>query len=90
MPPHSRLRPARKEGGGEETETAAVAEPSPTEPESNSGTGPEAENGAEDQLPPLEELTRRIPPEVIAALDELFRARWTGVRRLRPGDLTDD
>jgi hypothetical protein len=68
---------------------AAVAEPPPAEPESTA-TGPESENGAEDQLPPVEELTRRIPPEVVAAMDELFRAQWTGVRRLRPGDLKVD
>ena len=68
---------------------AAVAEPPPAGPES-AVAPPESESGAEDQLPPLEELTRRIPPEVVAALEELFRARWTGVRRLRPGDVKED
>jgi hypothetical protein len=42
---------------------------------------------AADELPPVEELAKRLRPEVLAALDELFRAKWTGVKRLRPGDL---
>jgi hypothetical protein len=40
-----------------------------------------------DELPPVEQLTQRIPAEVRTALDELFRAQWTGVKRLRPEDL---
>lgn len=43
--------------------------------------------GEVDKLPSIEELTQRLPPEVRAALDELFRAKWTGVKRLRPEDL---
>lgn len=35
-----------------------------------------------DELPPVEELVKRIRPEVLAALDEHFRAQWTGVKRL--------
>jgi hypothetical protein len=42
---------------------------------------------AADELPPVEDLAKRLRPEVMAALDELFRAKWTGVKRLRPGDL---
>ena len=42
---------------------------------------------AADELPPVEDLAKRLRPEVLAALDELFRAKWTGVKRLRPGDL---
>jgi hypothetical protein len=42
---------------------------------------------AEDELPPLEELVKRLRPEVLATMDELFRAKWTGVKRLRPEDL---
>ena len=33
-------------------------------------------------LPPLDELVKRIPPQVREALDDLFRARFTGVRRV--------
>jgi hypothetical protein len=42
---------------------------------------------AADELPPVEDLAKRLRPEVLAALDELFRAKWTGVKRLRPSDL---
>jgi hypothetical protein len=42
---------------------------------------------AADELPPVEELALRLRPEVRSALDELFRAKWVGVKRLRPGDL---
>ncbi|GAB1488222.1 hypothetical protein MASR2M8_06670 [Opitutaceae bacterium] len=37
------------------------------------------------RLPPLDELVKRIPPNVRDALDELFRARFTGVRKI-PAD----
>lgn len=43
--------------------------------------------GATHELPPVEDLAKRLRPEVLTALDELFRAKWTGVKRLRPGDL---
>jgi hypothetical protein len=33
-------------------------------------------------LPSLEELVQRIPAEARAALDDLFRAKFTGVRRI--------
>jgi hypothetical protein len=33
-------------------------------------------------LPSLEELVQRIPVEARAALDDLFRAKFTGVRRV--------
>jgi hypothetical protein len=52
----------------------------PTEPDA----GPPAEAAAEAGLPPLEELVARIPAEVRTALDELFRARFTGVIRATP------
>jgi len=42
---------------------------------------------ATDVLPPVEKLAKRLPLEVLAALDELFRAKWTSVKRLRPEDL---
>ena len=52
---------------------------------------PEANgNGVPDELPPVEELVQRLRPEVLAALDELFRAKWTGVKRVRPEDLKSD
>jgi hypothetical protein len=37
-----------------------------------------------EALPPLEELVARVPPAVLAALDDLFRAKFTGVRRISP------
>jgi len=40
-------------------------------------------------LPPLEELVARIPAEARAALDDLFRAKFVGVRRVRPQDLKE-
>jgi hypothetical protein len=40
-----------------------------------------------DELPPLDDLVRRIPPGVRAALDEMFRARFTGVKRVTEADL---
>jgi len=49
--------------------------------------GLESPEAAEESLPPVEQLARRLPPEAAALLDELFRAKWTGVKRLRPGDL---
>jgi hypothetical protein len=33
-------------------------------------------------LPSLEELVQRIPAEARAALDDLFRAKFSGVRRV--------
>lgn len=33
-------------------------------------------------LPPLDELVTRIPPEVRASLDDLFRAKFIAVRRV--------
>ena len=39
------------------------------------------------KLPPLEELVQRIPAETRDLLDELFRARFTTVRRVRKSDL---
>jgi hypothetical protein len=37
-----------------------------------------------EALPPLEELVARVPPAVLAVLDDLFRAKFTGVRRIAP------
>jgi len=35
-------------------------------------------------LPDLESLVAKVPPELAALLDNLFRARFTAVRRLVP------
>jgi hypothetical protein len=37
-----------------------------------------------DTLPPLDELVARIPAPVREILDDLFRARFTTVRRVPP------
>jgi hypothetical protein len=39
-----------------------------------------------DKLPALEELVARVPPPVLAILDDLFRAKFTGVRRVAVPD----
>jgi hypothetical protein len=39
---------------------------------------------AREQLPPVEDLVERIPQPVRDALEDLFRARFTSVRRLPP------
>jgi hypothetical protein len=54
------------------------------------GMVPASADMAEDELPPVEELVKRLPPEVLATLDELFRASWTEVKRIQPGALKSD
>jgi hypothetical protein len=44
--------------------------------------GPTNEPTDLSPLPSLEELVQRIPAEARAALDDLFRAKFTGVRRV--------
>jgi len=56
--------------------TPEEAEMLPGEP---NGAG--ADREADEVLPPLDELAGRVPPAVVAAMDELFRAKWTAVRR---------
>lgn len=34
-----------------------------------------------DKLPPLEELVGKVPAELLGLLDDLFRAKFTGVRK---------
>jgi len=34
-----------------------------------------------DKLPPLDELVARVPADVLGLLDDLFRAKFTGVRK---------
>lgn len=46
-------------------------------------TAPEAVEDADPKsLPALDELVKRIPADVRATLDELFRAKFVAVRRL--------
>jgi len=40
-------------------------------------------------LPPLDQLTPRIPEPVKEVLEELFRARWSRVMRVKKRDLTN-
>jgi hypothetical protein len=57
--------------------------PGPAFAERGPARTPAAGEGAgEAELPPLEELVERVPAEVRAALDELFRAKFVAVRRL--------
>jgi hypothetical protein len=42
----------------------------------------ETENGDKKNLPPVEELVKRLSPEVREVLDDLFRAKFTTVRRV--------
>jgi hypothetical protein len=43
-----------------------------------------------EKLPPMEELVARVPENLRVILDDLFRAKFTGVRKfspaVRPGD----
>jgi hypothetical protein len=79
------------EGGGsdEAAEAAPVEQPVNGLVDEPLPVGVSDSNGdsMKDELPPVEELVRRLRPEVLTALDELFRAKWTSVKRLRPEDL---
>lgn len=55
-------------------------------------TQPEAESELEEKhnaAPSLEELRQKIPAEVLDALEDLFRARWQRVIRVRKKDLAE-
>ena len=41
-----------------------------------------AEESDTKTLPPLDELVKRIPPEVRTSLEDLFRAKFIAVRRM--------
>lgn len=41
-----------------------------------------APRGNDRDLPPLEDLVKRIPPKTRAAMDELFRANFVTVKRV--------
>ena len=62
--------------------------PEGSEPSAGAGeqnaTAPEPANAP---LPALDELVKRIPPEVRETLDDLFRARFVTVKRAEPGSL---
>jgi hypothetical protein len=51
---------------------------------------PASDDEAKDELPPVEELVKCLRPEVLETLDELFRARWTDVKRVQQGALKTD
>jgi hypothetical protein len=51
--------------------------------EVGAGAAPEAAEEIDTRgLPPLDELVKRIPPEVRETLDDLFRVKFTGVKRV--------
>ncbi len=81
--------PAETGGEREETDALVLTEPAETEAAGEPALNGTAGNGAEpkDELPAPEELAARLSPDVRATMDELFRAKWTAVKRLRPGDL---
>jgi len=39
---------------------------------------------AQEKLPALDDLVARVPANIRAVLDDLFRAKFTGVRRMPP------
>ena len=45
-------------------------------------TAPVEETDTAANLPPLDELVGRIPPEVREVLEDLFRAKFVAVRRV--------
>lgn len=50
--------------------------------------GPKArEQNEAKPLPTLDELVARVPADARELLDDLFRARFTSVRRVRPEEL---
>lgn len=70
----------------EQAEAAILAQVrAETDGERGIKTGGDKEEGP--QMPPLEDLAKRIRPEVQAAMDEHFRAKWTEVRRVKAADL---
>jgi hypothetical protein len=66
---------AARENGGEP--------PPPSRP-----AAPTREEEPAGALPPLEELAGRVPAAVRAALDDLFRAKFSAVRRI-PAEVLD-
>jgi hypothetical protein len=81
----SQPEPADEPGWPDDSAEAAFladrpeADPPAAPAETGPGAVPEG-----DPLPPLDGLVQRVPENVRAALDDLFRAKFTGVRRLPP------
>ncbi len=71
----------------ESEEAAFLAETGAPDKEAVPTAAPRAEINAQPDLPPLDDLVGRIPAEVRATLDELFRARFIGVKRASEKDL---
>jgi len=70
-------------GPGVEEEAAFFAAQRATETtRPASGPGEPEEAPDNNNLPPLDTLVNRIPAEARAVLDELFRAKFTTVRRV--------
>ena len=78
--------------GGEEADATRLPERRAGDDSESQVPGmvPASDDEAKDELPPVEELVKRLPPEVLATLDELFRASWTKVKRIQPGALKTD
>jgi hypothetical protein len=55
--------------------------------ESPAAQGPSSDPPVEKDLPALATLVNRIPPATRSALDELFRAKFTRVKRIPERDL---
>jgi hypothetical protein len=53
------------------------------------GAGRSAPPIVGERLPPLEELVARVPSDIRGILDDLFRAKFTGVRRFSAAPLSD-
>lgn len=54
----------------------------PASKPARAAVGGSDENTDTKNLPPLEDLLKRLTPEVRETLDDLFRAKFTGVRRV--------
>ncbi len=80
---------AAEENGEEAAAASRAAEPAAEASDTPPGALADLEPVAAE-LPPVEDLVKRLPAAVVTAMDELFRARWTGVRRLPETALTKD
>jgi hypothetical protein len=43
-----------------------------------------------EKLPPLDDLVARVPENIRVILDDLFRAKFTGVRKFTPAVRPDN
>jgi hypothetical protein len=79
---------ANSAGGGPAPAVAAAGTAAVALARAEPGSeAPGSEEDAANDLPAVEDLVKQLRPEVVAALEELFRAQWTGVKRLRADDL---